>query len=100
MRRFGPVRSPLMLAQLMLVSVSACLLLTACGGDKKAVGNTVQMRDMEVVDGTVNDSMTDLDAVKSDGVGVVENAGSVTRAQSTARAENGSGEDTETVATE
>lgn len=95
MRRFGPVRS-----SIFLLGTSACLLLTACGDKKEAAGNAVQMRDMEVVDGTVNDSMTDLDAVKSDGVGVVENAGSVTRAQSTARAENGSSEDTETVATE
>ena len=95
MPRLGLVRSPLM-----LLGAGASLLLASCGDNKEAAGNAVQMRDMEVVDGTVNDSMTDLDAVKSDGVGVVENAGSVTRAQSTARAENGSGEDTETVATE
>ncbi len=95
MPRLGLVRSPLM-----LFGAGACLLLASCGDNKEAAGNAVQMRDMEVVDGTVNDSMTDLDAVKSDGVGVVDNAGSVTRAQSTARTENGSGEDTETVATE
>lgn len=95
MRRLSLVRSPLM-----VLGTSACLLLSACGDNKEAAGNTVQMRDMEVVDGTVNDSMTDLDAVKSDGVGVVDNAGSVARAQSKAPAENASSEDTETVATE
>ena len=95
MRRFGPVRSPMI-----LLGTSACLLLAACGDKKEATGNAVQMRDMEVVDGTVNDSMTDLDAVKSDGVGVVDNAGSVARAQSSAPADNASSEDTETVATE
>ena len=95
MPRLGLVRSPLM-----LLGASACLLLASCGDNKEATGNAVQMRDMEVVDGTVNDSMTDLDAVKSDGVGVVDNAGSVTRAQSTAPADNASSEDTETVATE
>lgn len=51
-------------------------LLAACGSKKSTVaGNDVQMRDMEVVDGTVNDAMTDLDAVKADGVGVGTNAG-------------------------
>ena len=95
MPRLSLVRSPLM-----LLCASACLLLAGCGDNKEATGNAVQMRDMEVVDGTVNDSMTDLDAVKSDGVGVVDNAGSVTRAQSTAPADNASSEDTETVATE
>lgn len=95
MPRLGLVRFPLM-----LLGASACLLLAGCGDNKEATGNAVQMRDMEVVDGTVNDSMTDLDAVKSDGVGVVDNAGSVTRAQSAAPAENANSEDTETVATE
>ena len=95
MRRLGLFRSPLM-----MLGASASLLLSACGDNKEAAGNAVQMRDMEVVDGTVNDSMTDLDAVKSDGVGVVDNAGSVARAQSSAPADNASSEDTETVATE
>ena len=55
---------------------------------------------MEVLEGTVNDSMTDLDAVKSDGVGAVDNAGSVSRAQASEPAEGASDEDTETVASE
>lgn len=40
--------------------------LTACG--KKDDGATkVQMKDMEVVDGTATDAMTDLDGVQSEG---------------------------------
>jgi hypothetical protein len=50
-------------------TIIAALLLTpalaACGGDKKE-GNVVQMKDMEVVDGTATDAMTDLDGVQSE----------------------------------
>jgi len=53
----------------------AALMLAGCGGNKQAAGNDVEMRDMEVVDGTVNDSMTDLDAVRADGVGALNNSG-------------------------
>lgn len=83
-----------------LALVGATLGLASCGGNDVADGNTVEMRDMEVLEGSVNDSMTDLDAVRSDGVGAVENAGSVSRAQSSEPAEEASGEDTETVASE
>ncbi|MET0136922.1 MAG: hypothetical protein ABW048_13005 [Sphingobium sp.] len=41
--------------------------LTACGGPKPADGANVTMRDMEVVDGTANDSMADLDNAVADG---------------------------------
>jgi hypothetical protein len=43
-----------------------CLSLVACGG-KDEGGNKVQMKDMEVVDGTATDAMTDLDGVQSEG---------------------------------
>jgi hypothetical protein len=72
--------------------------LAGCG--EKKSGNSVEMRDMEVVDGTVNDSMTDLDAVKADGVGAVNNAGSVTRANAPKPDENAAGGDVETVASD
>lgn len=58
-----------------IAALAAALLLAGCGSPKKAAGNAVEMRDMEVVDGTANDAMTDLDAVRSDGVGVGSNAG-------------------------
>jgi hypothetical protein len=84
----------------LLALASACIALTGCGGNDVADGNTVEMRDMEVLEGTVNDSMTDLDAVRPDGVGSVSNAGSVSRAQSSQRTQEDNGEDTETVAAE
>jgi hypothetical protein len=58
-----------------LMVAAAVVLLAGCGSDKKAAGSAVEMRDMDVVDGTANDSMTDLDAVRSDGVGVGSNSG-------------------------
>ncbi len=58
-----------------LVALAAMMLLAGCGSDKKAAGSAVEMRDMDVVDGTANDAMTDLDAVRSDGVGVGSNSG-------------------------
>ncbi|MFY9351949.1 MAG: hypothetical protein WBL20_12385 [Sphingobium sp.] len=49
--------------------IAACLPLAACGGQDK--GSTkVQMKDMEVVDGTATDAMTDLDGVQSEGTAV------------------------------
>ena len=42
-----------------------CAAVAACGGDEKG-GNTVQMKDLEVVDGTTTDAMTDLDGVQSE----------------------------------
>ncbi|HEX7857417.1 MAG TPA: hypothetical protein VF503_27365 [Sphingobium sp.] len=43
------------------------LALSACNGSKPAGGGNVAMRDMEVVDGTANDSMADLDNATQDG---------------------------------
>ncbi|MBN8820129.1 MAG: hypothetical protein J0I80_15560 [Sphingomonas sp.] len=83
---------------LLLLAALACGALAGCG--EKKSGNAVEMRDMEVVDGTVNDSMTDLDAVKADGVGTVNNAGSVTRANAPKPEENAAGGDVETVASD
>lgn len=78
----------------------ACLALGGCGGGQKAAGNAVEMRDMEVVDGTVNDSMTDLDAVKADGVGAVENSGNVSRPTNRSSADEGNVAGAETVPVE
>ncbi|CAM5320784.1 hypothetical protein ACFSUK_11585 [Sphingobium scionense] len=44
-----------------------CMPLAGCGGGSEKTGNTVQMKDMEVVDGTATDAMTDLDGVQSEG---------------------------------
>lgn len=51
-------------------------LLGACGGPKPSGGGTVTMRDMEVVDGTANDSMADLDNATADGT-LLDNAGAL-----------------------
>lgn len=45
--------------------VTGCLTLAACGSDEKG-SNAVQMKDLEVVDGTATDAMTDLDGVQSE----------------------------------
>ncbi|MBT2188930.1 hypothetical protein [Sphingobium nicotianae] len=81
----------------LIAALAASLALGACE-DKKAAGNAVAIHDMEVVDGTVNDSMTDLDAVKADGVGNVDNAGNVSHP--VAPKQSNAAEDAETVATE
>jgi hypothetical protein len=52
-----------------LTLIAATLPLAACGG-KEEGGNKVQMKDMEVVDGTATDAMTDLDGVQSEGTAV------------------------------
>ncbi len=54
----------------LIVAATAAMLLAGCGQKKTAASNVVEMRDMEVVDGTANDDMTDLDAVRTNGIGV------------------------------
>lgn len=60
--------------QPMAAALLACaLLLGACGGQEDKAGNSVTMRDMEVVDGTINDAMTDLDGAAPDGTAMIGN---------------------------
>ena len=54
--------------------LSGCALLAACGGDGKS-SNAVQMKDLEVVDGTTTDAMTDLDGVQSEAPAPVSPSG-------------------------
>ncbi|MDX3901042.1 MAG: hypothetical protein QHC40_11135 [Sphingobium sp.] len=65
-------RAPMTL--LPIAGLAACALLAGCGGGDKS-GNSVQMKDMEVVDGTATDAMTDLDGVQSEGTATVLPAG-------------------------
>lgn len=71
------------------VLVASLATLAACGQSQSS-GSNVSMRDMEVVDGTANDAMTDLDNVtmegtKLEGVGSgLANAGAVTNASAPA----------------
>ena len=46
----------------------AATLLVACGGNQGEDEQNVAMRDMEVMDGTATDAMTDLDGVQSEGL--------------------------------
>lgn len=82
------------------LALAASAALAGCGGKTQTAGNDVEMRDMEVVDGTVNDSMTDLDAVRSDGVGMTNNSGETPHRAAPAADEPANGADTETVASE
>lgn len=52
-------------------SIACSLLLAACGGGGEKEGNSIQMKDLEVVDGTATDAMTDLDGVQAEGTAVV-----------------------------
>ncbi|GBH31803.1 MAG: hypothetical protein ACOY4N_11965 [Pseudomonadota bacterium] len=53
----------------MTVAFAMLFALAACGSADKG-GNKVEMKDMEVVDGTATDAMTDLDGVQSEGTAV------------------------------
>jgi hypothetical protein len=67
------------------ICIAALLPLAACGGGDKG-GNSVQMKDMEVVDGTATDAMTDLDGVQSEGTAVaLPNAGAASNSSEAAK---------------
>lgn len=51
----------------------ALFALGACHGSAPTGGSNVTMRDMEVVDGTANDAMVDLDNIAQEGTSLVEN---------------------------
>ena len=53
----------------MTVAFAMLFALAACGSADKG-GNKVEMKDMEVVDGTATDAMTDLDGVQSEGTAI------------------------------
>jgi hypothetical protein len=62
-------RTGVTIARQALLMTAGALLLAGCGTQETTASNAVQQRDMDVEDGTINDSMTDLDAVSSSGVG-------------------------------
>lgn len=84
-----------------IVPFAMLFALAACGSADKG-GNKVEMKDMEVVDGTATDAMTDLDGVQSEGTAVAlpssnatDNAGA---AAAKPAAEKAQGEDAEVLA--
>lgn len=60
----------------LLAPAALALTLAACGGGEKEAGNTVALKDMEVVDGTASDAMTDLDGVRAEGTAMIAGNGS------------------------
>lgn len=66
------------------LAVATCLSTLAGCGSSQSSSDNVSMRDMEVVDGTANDAMTDLDNVTIEGTrlenasAALANAGTVT----------------------
>ncbi|MEA3387726.1 hypothetical protein [Sphingobium sp. CCH11-B1] len=54
-----------------------CLPLAACGKQDET-STKVQMKDMEVVDGTATDAMTDLDGVQGEGASAAMPGGNAT----------------------
>lgn len=51
-----------------LACLALALALSGCGGKDKSEDNaSIAMKDLETADGTINDSMTDLDGIQSEG---------------------------------
>lgn len=84
------------------IATATCLALmlslAACGG-KDEGGNKVEMKDMEVVDGTTSDAMTDLDGVQSESAPATTATDNGSNATAPAKAAKpAAGEDSEVVA--
>lgn len=58
---------PLNALRPVMVPLCLALLTSACGGHEEKATNSVAMKDLEVVDGTATDAMTDLDGVRVEG---------------------------------
>lgn len=67
---------PLPYARRTLLLTALALSLASCGGKSSENTNSVAMKDLEVVDGTASDAMTDLDGVKSEGTAMAPSNGS------------------------
>ncbi|MDE0946181.1 MAG: hypothetical protein OSA39_04970 [Sphingobium sp.] len=69
--------------------------LAACGGADKTE-TKVEMKDMEVVDGTTSDAMTDLDGVQSEGTAIALSGNAAANASTAAQpTTEAAGEDAE-----
>jgi len=92
------------IAARMLCIVLSALALASCGKSEESPAKKVEMRDMEAVDGTISDAMTDLDAVQADGTALANNAAGNAASPSTRRkmreADDEAEQDAETVPVE
>jgi hypothetical protein len=100
-RRLPGLKETRMRRNAKIVPLAMLFAIAACGGADKG-GNKVEMKDMEVVDGTATDAMTDLDGVQSEGTAVALPGGNAADNASAAiakpAAEKAQGEDAEVLA--
>lgn len=72
-------------------ALAMTFVLAACGGGGEPAQNTsVAMKDLEVVDGTASDAMTDLDGVRTEGTATAPVTGDNASAAAPEAAENAS----------
>lgn len=87
-----------------ILLTAMALSIASCGGKSSDSTNTVAMKDLEVVDGTASDAMTDLDGVKSEGTAMMPSndsgAASASKSKTGANAAEpaGNAADTEVIA--
>lgn len=62
------------LAYRAILFAALALPLASCGKDSSQNSSAVAMNNLEVVDGTASDAMTDLDGVKTEGTALAQNA--------------------------
>ena len=62
------------------LALASLMALGACNSGDKQGGNAVALKNLEVVDGTTSDAMTDLDGVRSEGTAVTPSAGNASGA--------------------
>lgn len=100
--RTSAIRRPITV-QMLCVALNA-VALASCGKSEESPAKKVEMRDMEAVDGTISDAMTDLDAVQADGTALANNAAGNAASPSTRRkmreADDKAEQDAETVPVE
>jgi len=75
-------------SRIAVLGIALSLLVGGCDGKSAGNGASVQIKDLETVDGTINDSMTDLDGVQSEGT-MLADTGSNMAAASAARSASG-----------
>ncbi|MPT49304.1 MAG: hypothetical protein E2598_12955 [Sphingobium sp.] len=87
-----------------VAALSIISLTSGCGGEKGTGNSTaIQMKDLETVDGTINDAMTDLDGVQAESTAVVNSGNESAATRTTSAPHNATQasppeEDTEVVA--
>lgn len=76
-----------------LVAGMGFALLSACGANEEEGEQAVTMRDMEVMDGTATDAMTDLDGVQTEGLALPPAPNATRPVEAATETGNSGGED-------